>query len=358
MNFLLSNEQLALVDTVRGLLRDKADPQRVHQVFDTAGEARFDAELWGALCEMGIPAIMVPEDHGGLGLELIDLAVVVEALGRAAAPVPLLGHALATIALTLGGSEEQKAKWLPKLATGEALATVAFGEGKSVWLPHEWTLALDGGLNGTKTLVPNAAEADLVLVGVAGGLALVERGAGYTTARLDSADRTRPVDTVAFHNAAAEAMSADLEAIDRVIDAAAVLLAADAFGGAERCVEMSVEYAKLREQYGRPIAGFQGMRYQLVGMALRTEPSRGLYWFAAHAWDALPDKARHAAAQAKAHLTDTFLQVTRDTVEAHGGIGFTWEHDIHIYLKRAMLNWAWLGSPSRHRLRAADLAGW
>jgi alkylation response protein AidB-like acyl-CoA dehydrogenase len=137
-----------------------------------------------------------------------------------------------------------------------------------------------------------------------------------------------------------------------------VLIAADSFGGADHCVAMSVEYAKMREQYGQPIAGFQGLRYQLVAMALATEPSRGLYWYAAHAWDAIPDKASHAASQAKAHLADTYLQVTRDTVEAHGGIGFTWEHDTHLYMKRAMLNWAWLGSPSRHRLRAADLAGW
>jgi alkylation response protein AidB-like acyl-CoA dehydrogenase len=93
-------------------------------------------------------------------------------------------------------------------------------------------------------------------------------------------------------------------------------------------------------------------------MAMATEPSRGLYWYAAHAWDKLPEKARHAAAQAKAHLTDTYLQITRDTVEAHGGIGFTWEHDTHVFMKRAMLDWTWLGSPSRHRLRAADLAGW
>jgi alkylation response protein AidB-like acyl-CoA dehydrogenase len=144
----------------------------------------------------------------------------------------------------------------------------------------------------------------------------------------------------------------------RLIDAAAVLLAADSFGGAEHCVTMSVDYAKMREQYGQPIAAFQGLRYQLVAMALATEPSRGLYWYAAHAWDAIPDKSSHAASQAKAHLSDTYLQVTRDTVEAHGGIGFTWEHDTHLYMKRAMLNWAWLGSPSRHRLRAADLAGW
>jgi alkylation response protein AidB-like acyl-CoA dehydrogenase len=121
---------------------------------------------------------------------------------------------------------------------------------------------------------------------------------------------------------------------------------------------MTVDYAKMREQYGQAIAQFQGLRYQLVSMALAVEPSRGLYWYAAHAWDAIPEKASYAASQAKAHVTDVYLQVTRDMVEAHGGIGFTWEHDTHIYMKRAMLDWAWLGSPSRHRLRAADCAGW
>ncbi|NLR72800.1 acyl-CoA/acyl-ACP dehydrogenase [Novosphingobium sp. ERN07] len=358
MNFLLSPEQHALVDSVSGLLRDRCDALHVHQVFDTPGEAAFDAALWSALSELGVPAIMVPEAHGGLGLELIDLAIVSEALGRAAAPVPFLGHALAALAISLGGSEEQKERWLPALASGEKIATVAFGESPGRWAPDEWTL-LGETLTGTKTMVPNAKEADLIVVGLGtGALAVVEKDASFTVARLDVADRTRPLDTVTFTDASAELLANGTVAAPRVFDAAAVLLAADAFGGADHCVNMSVEYAKIREQYGQPIAAFQGLRYQLVAMALATEPARGLYWFAAHAWDALPEKARHAAGQAKAHLAETYLQVTRDTVEAHGGIGFTWEHDTHIYMKRAMLDWAWLGTPSRHRQRAADLAGW
>lgn len=357
MNFLLTEDQLALVESVSNLLRDKCDPLRVHKIFNTQGDAQFDRELWSALCDMGVPAIMVPEAHGGLGLGMVDLAIVTEALGKAVAPVPLLGHALATLAITLGGSDDQKAKWLPLLAAGEVLATIALCEGKGGWMPEAWTLA-GSGLSGEKMLVPNATEADLIVVGTAEGLALVEKGAAYSCARIDSADRTRPVDTVTFEGAAAETLVHGAAATTRLIDAAAVLIAADSFGGADHCVAMSVEYAKIREQYGQPIAGFQGLRYQLVAMALATEPSRGLYWYAAHAWDAIPDKASHAASQAKAHLADTYLQVTRDTVEAHGGIAFTWEHDTHLYMKRAMLNWAWLGSPSRHRLRAADLAGW
>jgi len=359
MNFLLSEDQLAFLSAIEDLLRDRCDALRVHKIFDIEGDAQFDAELWAGLVEMGVPAIFVPEAHGGLGLAMVDLAIVSELFGTYAAPVPWLGHALATVAIVLGGSEAQKARWLPRLASGEVLATVAFAEGKSVWFPGEWQLAgADGSLTGVKTLVPNAAEADLMVVGVAEGLALVEKGAAYRTERADSGDRTRPVDTVLFEGAAAELLADSLAARDRLSDAAAVLLAADAFGGAEHCVKMSVDYARVREQYGQPIAAFQGLRYQLVAMALATEPARGLYWYAAHSWDALPDKAAHAAAQAKAHLTDTYLQVTRDTVEAHGGIGFTWEHDTHIYMKRAMLDWVWMGSPSRHRLRAADFAGW
>lgn len=359
MNFLLTEEQLAFVDAIEGLLRDQCDPRHVHDIFDVEGDAQFDAALWASLVEMGLPAISVPEAHGGLGLTMVDLAIVAELLGSYAAPVPFLGHALATLAITLAGSEDQKSRYLPRLASGENLATVAFGEGKGSWLPGEWQLsAASGQISGTKTLVPNAREADLIIVGVKEGLAIVERGDTQTITRLDSGDRTRPVDTVSFADTPAELLAEGAAEVDRLIDAAAVLIAADAFGGAEHCVKMSVDYAKVREQYGTAIAGFQGLRYQLVKMALNTEPARGLYWYAAYAWDSEPEKAAHAAAQAKAHLTDTYLQITRDTVEAHGGIGFTWEHDTHIFMKRAMLDWAWLGSPSRHRLRAADLAGW
>lgn len=359
MNFLLSDDQLALLDTIDALLRDRCDPQHVHKIFDAEGEAQIDGALWSSLAELGLPAIFVPEDHGGLGLGMVDLAVVAELLGAYAAPVPFFGHVVAIVAIVLGGSEAQKAKWLPKLASGEILATIAFGEGSGRWLPGDWTLDVKTDtISGTKVLVPNAREAGLFVVGVGNGLALVEQGPGISIERVDGADRTRPVDTIVFDGAPAELLADGDKVKDKVSDAAAILLAADAFGGAEHCVRMSVDYAKMREQYGQPIAAFQGLRYQLVGMALATEPSRGLYWYAAHAWDALPDKAPHAASQAKAHLTDMFLQITRDTVEAHGGIGFTWEHDTHVYMKRAMLDWAWLGSPSRHRLRAADLAGW
>jgi alkylation response protein AidB-like acyl-CoA dehydrogenase len=137
-----------------------------------------------------------------------------------------------------------------------------------------------------------------------------------------------------------------------------VLLAADALGGATRCVESSVAYAKTREQFGVPIGHFQALKHQLANMALEVEPSRALVWFAAHAFDALPGDAPRAAALAKAHLGDVYAQVARDTVEAHGGIGFTWECDVQIWFKRALFDRAFCGTPAEHRERAARLAGW
>ncbi|MEP7349559.1 MAG: acyl-CoA dehydrogenase family protein [Sphingorhabdus sp.] len=356
MNFLLSDDQQAFLDAIRPVLNDRCDSQQVHKIFD--GDDPYDTALWSHLVAMGIPAIMIDKAHGGLGLQLLDLAIIAELLGEFAAPVPFFGNAIGALAIQLAGSAEQRANWLPLLATGERLATIAFGEGKGRWLPGEWEVPGGNSISGTKVLVPNAAEADLIIVGTRDGLALVERGAGYKTARTDSADRTRRLDIVTFDGTASEMMPGDGATIDRLIDATATLLAADAFGGATRCLERTVDYAKVREQYGQPIGAFQGLKHQLANMALEIEPSRGLYWFAAHAWDDLPDKARHAAAQAKAHCTDVYLQATRDMVEAHGGIGFTWEHDAHIYMKRAMFDWTWLGQPSLHRLRAADLAGW
>ena len=141
-------------------------------------------------------------------------------------------------------------------------------------------------------------------------------------------------------------------------DAGLVLLAADAFGGAQQLLEMSVEYAKTRQQFGVTIGSFQGLKHQLANVAVEIEPARGLYWYAAHAFDHVPDESERTAALAKAHLGQVYMQTARDAVEAHGGIGFTWECDVQIYFKRAMFDRAFLGAPSVHRERAAALAGW
>lgn len=350
MNFLLSPEQIEFQTTVLRFLDDLCPSTRLHQLFD---HGEYDPELWRAMCELGLAGIALPEAHGGAGMEMIDLALVAETLGSRAAPGPFLGHALAGLAIAWAGSEAQKARWLPALASGEKLASVALAE-EGGWQPEQWSLIEQTGrISGSKRHVPFAADADLLVVGLAGGgLALVERGAaGLSLTPENAVDRTRALASVSFADTPAERLDAWPQVAERVRDAGLVLLAADAFGGAARCVEMAVNYAKIREQFGQPIGRFQAIKHQLANMAVEIEPARGLYWYAAHAFDHVPADAARYTALAKAHLTDRFLQVARDTVEVHGGIGYTWECDVQIYLKRAMFDFAWLGNSQEHRRR-------
>ena len=357
MDFGLSEEQELLQETVRGFVANECPPARLRELFD--GEADYDPSIWQGMAEMGLTGLTIPEAYGGAGLELIDLALVAEVLGEAALPSPFLGHALASIALAAAGSDAQKEAWLPRLAAGEALGTIAFGEDEERWDAARWETRSDGGrVTGRKAFVPNGGEADLIVVGLAGGaLALVERAAsGVKLEPVDGVDRTRRLQCLTLEAAAGESLAQPAAA--RVRDAGLVLLAADAWGGAWKLVEMATEYARTREQFGQPIAHFQSIKHKLADMALAVEPARGLVWFAAHAFDHLPDESERAAAHAKAHLSERFMQVARDAVEVHGGIGFTWECDVQFYFKRAMFDRAFLGTPDQHLDRAAELADW
>jgi alkylation response protein AidB-like acyl-CoA dehydrogenase len=358
MNFLLSDTQREIQEAVRRLLAERCDSAQLHRLFD--GDSGFDPALWQALAAMGVAGLHLPERFGGTGLEMIDLAIVAEVLGAAAAPLPFLDHSLAAFAILLAGSEEQQARWLPRLTSGELIGSVACAEGEQRWQPSEWTLPAAERLTGSKAFVGFAAQAGLFVVGTrGGGLAVVEAGApGLSIIPTEGVDRTRRFATLQFEATPAEVLPGGAAQAERLRDAALVLLAADAFGGASRCVDMAMAYAKLREQYGAPIGQFQGLKHQLVNMAVDIEPARGLYWFAAHAFDYVPEQAARAAALAKAHLSDRFLQAARDTVEAHGGIGYTWEYDVQIYFKRAMFDYASYGAPALHRARCAELAGW
>lgn len=358
MDFGLSDEQRLLQDTVEKFLEKENDPTKLRARFDA--EEPFDAALWQGLAELGLAGLVVPEAHGGAGLGLLDAALAAETLGRFAAPGPFLGHTLASLALVLGGSAEQQRRWLPHLAVGDAVGSLAFAEPGGVWQPEDWRFAVGATLSGTKEHVPYAARADVLVVGVAGaGLALVERARGGCVIEpFPGVDRTRRLDTVRFEGAAADDLPGGAAAAARVRDAGLVLLAADAFGGAAKLVEATVAYAKTREQFGVTIGHFQALKHQLANMALEVEPGRALYWYAAHAFDQLPEEAPRMAALAKAHLGDRFLQVARDAVEAHGGIGYTWECDVQIWFKRAIFDRTFLGSPAVHRERAAQLAGW
>jgi alkylation response protein AidB-like acyl-CoA dehydrogenase len=245
---------------------------------------------------------------------------------------------------------------LPRLATGEAVGTVALGEADGRWQPEEWRLA-GPRLEGAKVHVPYPALADVMIVGVqGGGLVLVDCAtAGMEVHPVQCLDGTRRTAHVTFAGVAAEPLDCDGA---RLRDAALVLLAADAFGGARRCVDMAVAHALEREQFGTVIGRFQGLKHQLANMATEVEPARGLYWYAAYAFDAVPAEAERTAALAKAHIGDRFLRAARDATEAHGGIGYTWEYPLHVWLKRAVFDCMFLGSPTVHRRRSAALAGW
>jgi len=328
MHFHLTEEQKAIQEAVRRTLADSWPIERIHAFAD--GDADFDRASWDALMALGLGGILLPDS----GMGLLDAALACEVAGEAAAAGPLIGQLLAVAAAAASGKAN-----LDALASGEAVATL---------------------VHGGSAFVPCARAADIFLVvDRAAGVRLVPAGDGVTIEAVRASDRTRPVSKVAFADGAGEMLFAAADPVTaRLADAALVLLAADALGGAQKVTDMSVAYAKEREQFGQPVGRFQALKHQLAHMALDVEPARALVWYAAYAWDAeLPDAPR-AAAMAKAHLCDVYVRATRAAVAAHGGIGYTWEYGLNYWFRRALFDRAWLGSPSEHRARAADLASW
>jgi alkylation response protein AidB-like acyl-CoA dehydrogenase len=359
MDFGVSEEQRLLQETIRGFAAAECPPARLRPLFE-AGEGH-DPALWKGLVEIGVAGLALPEAHGGSALDVLDLALAAEVIGESALPVPFLGHALAGLAIAWGGSPAQRDEWLPKLSTGDALATVALAEPGERWQPEQWqTEIARGRISGHKTFVTDARAADLFVVGARGGeLALVSRSdAGVRSAAQTSVDRTRALADLELADAGAEPLADGARVSGRVRDAGLVLLAADAFGAAWRLLRMTSAYAGTREQFGTRLAQFQAVKHQLANAVTELEPTRGLLWYAAHAVDHLPERAAHASAVAKAHITDRAFGVARDAVELHGGIGYTWESDVQIWFKRVLFDRAYLGTPELHRERSAALAGW
>ncbi len=362
MHFGLSEEQELLQETLRGFAESECPPQRLREIFD-AGSGHDDA-LWRGLAEMGLTGLTVPDSLGGAGLEVLELALACEIAGAAALPVPLLEHALACLAIDRCGDDAQRKRWLPDLASGVRIGTVAIAESADDWQPESWATRLEAGrLRGAKRYVPHLERAGLAVVGVTGGgLAVLELdAAGTPGVRFEPAegiDRTRNLWQLELDGAEAAPLAGEPTAVQRVLDAGLVCLAADAFGAATRLIQLSVDYAKDRRQFGLPIAQFQAVKHQLARMGTEVEPTRALYWYAAHALDRGQDDARRHAAMCKAHLTEKAVETARSAVELHGGLGFTWECDVQMWFKRAMFDRAFLGTPELHRERMAELAGW
>jgi len=359
MDFGLTEEQDMLQEMLRSFVQNECPTTRLRELFDEG--TGHDPALWSAMAEMGVAGLIVPEEQGGAGMEILDLAVVAEILGEAALPSPFLGHSLACLGILLRGSDAQQAEVLPALASGERIASLALQESATSWMPRDWTAKLDGGrLSGTKTIVLHAEIADAFLVGVQGGdLAWVDAGAeGLRIESINGVDRSRPFATLHFDGTPATLLEGGSGETSKLLGAAAVLLAADAFGAATKLIDLDVAYAHSREQFGQPIAQFQSIKHQIARLATDLEPTRALWWYAAHALDHLPDDADRSASLAKAHITDRAMHVARESVELHGGYGFTWECEVQMWFKRIMLDRSLLGTPEDHRERCAELGGW
>ena len=364
MDFGLSEDQVLLKDSIRKFLDSECPTERVRTIMES--DDGHDAALWQGLAGMGVTAIPIAEEFGGAGLEILDLALAAEELGFACTPGPFLGHALGSIALQASDDAAARQEWLPRLADGSAITTYALGEKIGVWDSTGLEVRCKGGeLYGEKPLVPYAETADVLIVAALDGdtgepeLWLVARDAeNMTTRALAGNDLSRRLSTVHFDGTPARRIGGGTAAIDRTRDAALVLLAADAYGGATRCLEMTRDYVLIREQFGQTIAHFQGIKHQLADLATDLVPTCSLWWYAAHAIDHIPERAAHTAALAKARITDLFDETGRKGIELHGGIGFTWEHDIHLWVRRSLFDRAFFGEASYHRARAADLRGW
>jgi alkylation response protein AidB-like acyl-CoA dehydrogenase len=361
MEFALSEEQKMLEASLRGFLADRLPMQR-RRAIATAGTGQH-GELWAGLVAQGIAGLAVPERHGGAGLGILDAAVAAESLGYHATPAPFAaGLVMAPLAFMTSGTEAQQQEWLPKIAAGEVRIAVGFaGPSGQTGVARA---TLDGQrLSGRVQGVLGGGAVTHVLVYLADGRpALVDlAAAGVKATTVPGLDRTRPLLDVTFEAAPAIVLSAandPIAARTRVLDAGRVMLAADTLGAAQAMLDQAVAFAKERVQFGRVIGSFQGVKHTLADLATMLEPCRALIWFAAHAQDALPEEARVAALQAKAHLDDVGREVARLATEVHGGMGFTDLAGLHYWFKRIDSNRQLLGTPERCRHEAAVVQGW
>ena len=377
IDFGLSEEQEALARAAREFLARECTPTLVRETARVPDG--IPRALYARMTELGWMALCVPEAQGGLGLGTLDLALVCEELGRVAAPGPFLGTQLVIAALVRGGTAAQKKRWLPRLVGGEVFGALAYLEESDRHDPAGITTRARAGrqgyrLDGGKLFVFGVPGADLILVaartkagtGPAGvSLFLVEAGTpGVTIRPQETIDLTRRVGEIVLRDATVprDALvgkpGGGWPLLAHLLDLGAVALAADSLGGSGRTLEMAVEYAKVRQQFGRAIGSFQAVKHMAAEMVADVEPSRSLVWYAGYALDHRPREAARAAAMAKARLGEVYTSTVDRAVQIHGGIGFTWEHDIHLWFKRARWNEVAFGDPAFHRERLAVLDGY
>jgi alkylation response protein AidB-like acyl-CoA dehydrogenase len=362
MYFDLTDEQQAIRSTARDFLAARYKSERIRELAE--GPEGFEQSDWEEMAALGWPGLALPEEWGGQGLGIVDLAVLFEELGYALAPSPLLSTTVAGLALAINGTDEQRERWLRPLAGGEARGTVAlFDAGTPARIgDFEMEAKADGDgvvLDGEKVLVMDAASADFFLVATSDGHRhLVERDAEGVKVELEpSIDPTRRLYTVHLDGVriGAEAtLNGGQEEYLPVLWRACIAIASESTGVAQRTMEMAVSYAKDRQQFGRPIGAYQAVSHRCAQMLLETENSRSAVYGAAWAADAEPESLPLAASMAKAYASDAGWRVPDASIQVHGGIGFTWEHDLHFFLKRGKANAAMFGDSRWHRERVAD----
>ena len=330
MDFGFTDEQAAIKETAREMLSDRAPLSKVREASEAGSQ---DERLWTEIRELGWPGIAIAEEHGGQGLGLVELAILCEELGYACAAVPFLSHAAAALFVSEAGSDQQRERWLPDLATGEK-------RGASSFEPGDGNLVVD----------PDGA-AIFVLPDGTDGARLVEAGE-VEIEPVELIDGTRRYARVSASGG--DPLPGDAEA---AADRAVVALAAELTGVAQRAMEMAVEYAKERQQFERPIGAYQAVSHRCAEMLYATEEARSLTYYAAWCAGAEPDSLPIAASMAKARASDAAWRVTADALQVFGGIGFSWEHDLHFLLKRARVGAELLGDPRLHRERVAQLVG-
>ena len=367
MDFGLSKPQKMLQDSAKEFLSRHCPFERVRELMETP--TAHDPELWAGLTDQGWVALTLPEAFEGLELGAVELAVVTEAMGASCMPGPFLSNVLGAELVAQSGNDDFAGEVLPGVADGETLLSVALLEERGSWDSEDVSLPFDassGGLtlSGTKLFVPDAETADLLLVigRLEGDLAVVSvprDSAGLTIEAVPTVDATRKLYTVVFDGVAGETLVARGEratkALAKATRLATVAVCAELVGGMQWVLDRSVEYAKTREQFGRVIGSFQAVQHHCADMFYKLESARSAAYFAAWAVSVDDPGADQAVSVAKAYCSDAAREVGNLGIQVHGGIGFTWEHDLHLFYKRAKANEILFGDATYHRNRIATM---
>jgi alkylation response protein AidB-like acyl-CoA dehydrogenase len=378
MDFAFSEEQEMLRDTARRFLEDKSPSPVVRRLMET--EEGFDEDLWGEIAQQGWQAMAIPEEFGGAGFTSLEAGILMEEMGRALFPVPYLSSVVLGAEVVLrAGTPEQRSSLLPDVASGERRLALAHVEESGRWDAEgiAMTAERDGSdliLSGTKSFVLDGHTADTLIVVVrtepnsegADGIGLVVVDAeapGVTRRRLETMDMTRKQAEVVFDGVRVpgDALLGDPAGgwapLADTISRAGVALAFEQVGGAQKCLEMSVEYAKVRVQFGRPIGSFQAIKHKCADMLVQVESAKSAAYYAGWAAVEDPEELGVVAPLAKSFCSEAFFFCAAENIQVHGGIGFTWEHDAHLYFKRAKTSELLFGSPTHHRAILADRLG-